>query len=46
MALLKDHLEKNHRVEIREMRLTNYTREVFADIVPTVPAHAIAVVTT
>ena len=46
MAILKDHLEQNHRVKFREMRLTNYTREVFADIVPTVPAHAIAVIAT
>ena len=46
LVILKDHLEKKHRVEIREMRLTNYTREVFVDIVPTVPAHAIAVIAT
>ena len=46
LAILKEHLEQNHRVEIREMRLTNYTREVFADVVPAVPAHAIAVLAT
>ena len=41
-AILKEHLEQNHGIEIREMRLTDYTREVFPDVTPTVPTHVIA----
>ncbi len=40
-AILKEHLEKNYHIEIREMRLTDYTREVFAEAIPAVPAHVI-----
>ncbi|MEE9250834.1 MAG: hypothetical protein V3U93_06875 [Alphaproteobacteria bacterium] len=41
-AILKEHLEQNYHIEIREMRLTDYTREVFAEAIPAVPAHVIA----
>lgn len=41
-AILKEHLELNYNVEILGMRLTDHTREVFADVTPTVPAHVIA----
>ena len=41
-TILREHLEQNYHLEIRELRLTDYTREVFPNISPTVPAHAIA----
>ncbi len=42
IAILKKHLEQNYHIEIRKMRLTDHTREVFAEASPAVPAHVIA----
>ena len=42
IVILKEHLEQNYGIKIRGMRLTDYTREVFAEASPAVPAHVIA----